>query len=222
MTRKTSDTSLRHQARQGRSQETEDKILASARELFAAKTFDKVSVAEIARHAGVSVGGLYARFKDKAALALAVDERLLDDAQRIFEREMGEESLAGSSAGQVVQTYLRTMLRYIDKHKVLLGNLALKVRGDDRYQGLSRVREFNDYVHGVLCARLLERRDEIHHPDPERGAAFGIMMVSAAAREMALFGEKKMNLASSEGRELVRELTRAFCGYLGAPLPEDL
>ncbi len=42
------------------------------------------------------------------------------------------------------------------------------------------------------------------------------MLVSAGLREMLLFGERKLNLSEVAGRKLLRELTRAYCAYLGA------
>jgi hypothetical protein len=62
--------------------------------------------------------------------------------------------------------------------------------------------------------QILARRAGLGHPDPE--AAFGVMFVSAAAREAVLFGDRRLNLSPVRGCQLVRELVRAYCAYLGA------
>jgi AcrR family transcriptional regulator len=62
-----------------------DALLSVAIELFAAKGFSATSVNEIARRAGVSIGGLYSYFPTKDDLFLTVIERgraLLEEALR--------------------------------------------------------------------------------------------------------------------------------------------
>lgn len=211
----TSETPIRHRTQQERSRRTAQAIIDAARVLFSERGYEDSSVADIAAEAQVSVGCFYARFPDKGALALAVDEDLLGRARRSIARAMDSDSLAGKPAAAVLRSYLRSMLRFFHKHRRLLRHLSLRTRGDERYPMLSQVQDFNRFAHGMLCARLLEREEELSHPDPERAAQFGIMMVSAAAREMVLFSTQRNNLSSARGAELEQELLRAFCGYLG-------
>ena len=53
---------------QQRSRETAERITAAALSLLERKSFAELKVTEIARKAGVSVGGFYARFPSKEAL----------------------------------------------------------------------------------------------------------------------------------------------------------
>ncbi|HEY1598537.1 MAG TPA: helix-turn-helix domain-containing protein, partial [Pirellulales bacterium] len=54
--------------RQTRSQETLERLLDAAEEVFAEKGFESATVAEVVRRAKSSVGAMYARFTDKNAL----------------------------------------------------------------------------------------------------------------------------------------------------------
>ena len=54
-------------ALQTRSQQTRDKLVAALERLLRDKAFENISVAEIAREAGVSVGAVYTRFENKDA-----------------------------------------------------------------------------------------------------------------------------------------------------------
>jgi len=54
-------------AKQARSERTRDKLLEAGQALLAQGGFDDVSIAQIAKHAGCSVGAFYLRFKDKEA-----------------------------------------------------------------------------------------------------------------------------------------------------------
>jgi AcrR family transcriptional regulator len=74
-----------------RKRATREELLQAARELFAQRGYDKVTVAEIAAGAGVSVKTLFQHFRSKEDLLLAeldqTHERLLN---ALRERETGE------------------------------------------------------------------------------------------------------------------------------------
>ena len=55
-------------AHQPRSRQTREKIVHALGDALKEKPFDQVSVAEIAERAGVAVGSVYQRFKNKDAL----------------------------------------------------------------------------------------------------------------------------------------------------------
>lgn len=57
-------------------------LLATASELFSSAGSDDVTIGQVADHAGVSVGTVYAHFGGKAGLVLAYEEQLFDLLQR--------------------------------------------------------------------------------------------------------------------------------------------
>lgn len=61
-------------AQQDRSKATRGKLLAAAEKVFAEKGYDGAKLSDIAEAAGVSVGAVYFRFKDKDALFCGVAE----------------------------------------------------------------------------------------------------------------------------------------------------
>lgn len=208
-------TSWIHSPQQVRSKDTTDRILRAVGQLMERKDLDDLSVAEIARAAKVSVGGFYARFPSKQAVLHAFDEFIVERAMTAVRRALDPETLAGESVEGVVSAYIRMAVRFFARHRGIARQVYLKARttGDASY--VARMQRFNEFAHGRLREALLERQAEIGHPDPEAACAFGVMMVSAAMREAIFFGERKINLSNAAGRELVDELTRAFCGYLG-------
>lgn len=71
---------------QARSRQTQDQILAAARELFAEQGFEKTSIEQVAARAGVAKASVFAHFGDKtnllAALGMARIEALLSESRR--------------------------------------------------------------------------------------------------------------------------------------------
>ena len=66
--------------RQARSQATLERLLESTESLLANKGFEGVTVAEIAMRAGLSVGAVYSRFRDKDALLQCLLDRFTAEA----------------------------------------------------------------------------------------------------------------------------------------------
>jgi len=201
-------------AKQDRSHASERRLVDAALQMLETVDAEDLSMAAVAKRAGMSVGGLYARFADKAALVNAVDERLLQEMSEVLRSTMSETRLLGLSSSEVVRVYVRMMLRYFASRRGVLRQVAVKVRTSDEPDRVQRWREFNQEAHGRLARSLIERGG-IHHEEPEAAIAFGILFVSAAAREAVLFGDRKLNLSTVRGRKLAAELCRAFLAYLG-------
>ena len=100
-TKTTTPQGFARETRQARSSETARRILEIGTELFAKGDLNRSSVAEIARAAGVSVGGFYGRYRTKADLERAVTEHVLAEIFAPFERKFAE-GLEGATAGEVV------------------------------------------------------------------------------------------------------------------------
>jgi AcrR family transcriptional regulator len=68
-------------ATQARSRATRARLLEAAETVFAGKGYDGAKISDIAEEAGVSVGAVYFRFKDKSALFSAIAESFIEDAR---------------------------------------------------------------------------------------------------------------------------------------------
>ena len=213
-------------AQQYRSRETEDAIIAAATALLAERPFEQISVAEIAQRAGVSIGGFYARFRNKGALLHLLDEHFLVDSRAAFDREMAPERVAGAGAAAVIAAYVRVMVAKFREHRVeilqvMRGARSGAVAGQGAQGFRDRARRFNDHVHGRLRALLLERRAEIRHPQPEQAIELGLFFASAAAREAILSESLRAYPVEIDDDRLSREITRAYLAFLGVSLLES-
>lgn len=101
----TAATAARERIKQKRSRKTYDALVATAFKLLAEREFEAISVSEIARAAGYSVGAFYARFKSKdelfdALIAHHMAERTRRRA-RLFATLSDEELINGLIADTV-------------------------------------------------------------------------------------------------------------------------
>ena len=200
---------------QERSRRTAERITAAALALLERKSFAEMTVAEIARKAGVSVGGFYARFPSKQALLQYFDATIVEGILASAERELDSRRLAGTSARGVVTTYIRLAVQKFRRHRPVLQQVALRSRTSTDPHFRERVHAANAFLHGRFRALLEERRGEIRHPDPRTAIDLGLTFVSAAMREYVLFAEFRPDFAALSDARLVRELSDAFCAYLG-------
>jgi AcrR family transcriptional regulator len=69
--------------RQERSRRKRDALLESAIELFGERGYEETTIEEIARRAGVAVGGFYQHFASKRQILLVLMDRLLDEASAL-------------------------------------------------------------------------------------------------------------------------------------------
>ena len=200
---------------QDRSRRTAERITAAALALLEKKSFAELSVAEIARKAGVSVGGFYARFPSKQALLQYFDATVIEGILARAEVELDPARLAGADARAVVATYVRLAVRMFRRHRPVLQQVALRSRTSTDPAFRERIRGANARLHGRFRALLLARRFEIRHPDPELALDLGLTFVSATMREYVLFAEFRPDFARLDDARLMRELVHAFCLYLG-------
>jgi AcrR family transcriptional regulator len=200
---------------QDRSRRTAERITAAALALLEKKSFAEMSVTEIARKAGVSVGGFYARFPSKQALLQYFDATVIEGVLARAEVELDPARLADAGARTVVTTYVRLAVRMFRRHRPVLQQVALRSRTSTDPAFRERIRAANARLHGRFRALLLARRAELGHPDPELALDLGLTFVSATMREYVLFAEFRPDFAHLDDARLVRELVDAFCLYLG-------
>jgi AcrR family transcriptional regulator len=96
-----------HDYPRGRRRSTRDRLLSAALDRFAMEPPVAVSLEDIRRDAGVSVGALYHHFSDKAALIDALYLELTMDVQRDFLAELRSHSSAEGGVKAIVRLYLR-------------------------------------------------------------------------------------------------------------------
>jgi AcrR family transcriptional regulator len=196
--------------RQARSRETLVRILDAAEDLLARKSFDDLSVSEIVRAAGSSVGSFYSRFRDKDALLEALRERMAQEALATIDPALEPARWEGASLAEISRECTAFVVRVYRSRAAL--NRALLVRGATDPAFGRRAAEVRGRLHARLTALLLLRRDQIRHPDPEAAADFVLDLALSLMERRALTPEA----TPASDAKLADELTRACLSYLGA------
>ena len=205
--------------KQARGRAAQERIVAATLALLEEQPFERIGVAEIAARAGVAVGNVYRRFVSKERLLVFVArEVMLPDALAELRAELEPARWRDRPIAEIVHCYLAMTVRVFRRHRSLLRPLALLGRLSVDADVPALVADVNREAHGRFRALLLDRAAEVRHPRAELAIDLALLWVSAALREIVLFGQPVSALAADadDGR-LVRELTCGFVSYLATP-----
>ena len=199
---------------QERSRRTLEKLLDAAEALLEKQPFEAIAVGDLVRKAGSSIGSFYARFPSKEALLERLYERYDRDLHRRSEDLDARRPWEGMTLAERAAWVVRQFVASYAGRPHFFRAVALHARSRPETIDAA-TRKSRAAVHARLAAVLLERRDEIAHPEPERAVEFGLFFVGATCREKLLFARAPHAEATrATPRELEAELTRALLGYL--------
>jgi len=205
--------------KQLRSEHTQERLLRAAEKLILEKGLADASVPEIARRAGSSVGGFYARFPDKDALLRALEERFfaemltrvakLADAGRWGDAPIA--LIASACAGELVAVFR-------ERRNLIAAFLHTSTRDPELLADAIR---FRAQTAERIASLLLPRASELRHPDPRLGIDLGVQFAFALMLQLVVVGDVRAGGRVLSDRELQAEIERNFLAYIGAPHPGD-
>ncbi|WP_149589739.1 TetR/AcrR family transcriptional regulator [Tabrizicola flagellatus] len=141
------DHGASHEVRRGRKF---DQVLEGARKIFLRDGFERASVDDIAREAGVSKATIYAYFPDKQLLFLEVARcechRQTDEAEAMVEGDVPVQVALTIAAERIVAFHLSDFGQRM--FRIVVGE-------GEHFPGLGR--QFHDFGPGLIHARL------VHH-----------------------------------------------------------
>ncbi len=181
---------------QGRALVTRQKILASALEMYTSKGYQKTTVDEIAKNAGVSVGVAYRYFKNKKELLLAALEYAFSSIETITGTDPQDIFNGNISSSLFVFEKIHT--KYYALHEELEGLRHTDEDVRKLYEGFynSAVKK----IHEVLPDEIRNRPGSLVDLYVVVGAMENYchmyMHGSLSDEELALMREKTLSLAS--------------------------
>jgi len=205
--------------RQARSKRTQESLLDALETLLQQRFFEQITIQEIAEQAGVAVGTVYRRFRNKEALLPALYRRL--------DRKMAEWADAVLGNGQppdrmslyaAIHHLVHAHVRFYRDNAPILRTLYLNVRLDGELADPAVARRRRS-----LYQKLLEpvwtalSDDGLPEPGPDQIRCFVLLLLSPV-NERCLFPDNTpASTLRMSNRRFVDELSKALCCYLSAP-----
>ena len=200
--------------KQTRSRQTLERILLATERLLESRSFEEISVADIAREARASVGSFYARFSNKQALLPQLYERYDQGIARQVETQLASEAWSSLDLQGRVDRLVRFFVRWFAENRGLLRAIGIHARLNPEALPDELIVRRKD-LHRRVAGFLLARESEITHPEPADAVELGIFAVGAFCREKILFGgAPHARSISDDLGVLERELVRILFCYL--------
>ncbi len=197
---------------QARSQETLERLLDSTEALIADKGFDDVTVAEIAARAGLSVGAVYSRFRDKKGVLNCLRDRFVDEAHLTTDAAFDPDRWQGASIEEIASELIVFLVEIHRERRGVVREMAIRTRAE--LDMAERKKDLVAHIGKRLWILLDSRSDQIGHPDPEVATGFGLRFLLATLEQALLFDEAGIYGMPVSDDRLAAELTRAFLSYL--------
>lgn len=209
---------------QTRSKKTKNKILASGRELFSQKGYQRTNSKEIARTAGVATGSFYAYFPDKGAVFFEITElyyKQIFDKVRSAMEDIDTKADRRSIISGLVMTLYDAHNIDPDLHReismmILAGTNHTVSDNDDQclYRKVNQlVKEMDKMVHNWLCALLMQWGLGSVKGNPNVIADLIFRTAEETIHRLRQFPE-----SISEPKLILQELIQMLDGYLDGVL----
>lgn len=199
--------------KQARSERTLIRLLDAAEDLINEKGLAEVSIPEIVRRAGSSVGGFYARFRDKNELLRALEERFYGELERRVEGLVEPGRWEGVPTGEIVRAAVAELVTVTRERQRMLAAFLFRAVQDPvvREDALRFRRRVTERFENLL----LDRRSQFDHHDPALAIDLGIQAAFGFMQQHILLGETRVADRTLTDEELQAELTALLLSYVG-------
>ena len=185
-------------------------------DLIAEEGLEGATVQEILSRSGTGAGTFYARFDSRDALLAYLATRFWEDAQDGWETVLAPARWSAAGVREIVLQFTRTLVLWSRAHGSLLRAFLAHAMAHPESELLDRTAELDNRVADYLIVLLMERSDELDHPDPEWAVRLATLQVFATLRSRYIFawGAREDGI---EDKDLASELTAVFLRYVGSP-----
>jgi AcrR family transcriptional regulator len=155
--------------KQERSRASLERILAAATQLLQDRGYDGLTLNDVSRLSGVSIGAIYGRVTDKEGLVRAVQVRVMETLEREQRDIIEDPRWNGLGLKDLIPPLFDDLAEFLRRHAAILRAFMMRAAQDPVIASVGK-RSAIALRDGVETL-LLQRRGEIRHPDPDRAAA---------------------------------------------------
>lgn len=155
--------------KQERSRASLERILAAATQLLQERGYEGLTLIDVSRLSGVSIGAIYGRVADKEGLVRAVQSRVMATLEREQQAIVEDPRWAGLGLKDLIPLLFDDLAEFFRRHAAILRAFMMRAAHDPVIASVGK-RSAIAFRKGVEDL-LLQRADEIRHPDPARAAS---------------------------------------------------
>lgn len=201
-----------HAPQQARSQRTMENILDAAERILLERGLEAVTIPEVVKAAGSSVGAFYTRFPDKRALLETVHQRACERTLANTEALLDPARWADASVRDLVGAGVKLAVEVFGSRRNIMNAFAEAFAGDVSFA--ARRATASVAISEKLTALVLSKRAEIGHPHPRRAIEMGLRVVTATLEQRNALAVSGVEAVAIGDAALTRELERMLCAYL--------
>jgi AcrR family transcriptional regulator len=199
--------------KQARSERTLYRILDTAEALVAERGLAGLSIPEIARRAGSSVGGFYARLRDKNELLRALEERFFQEVSARLEAIADERRWRSSPVEEIVAAAVDELVTVTEARSELIRAFLFRATQDASIR--DHALEFRRRVSERMSGLLLAKGPIARHPEPGLAVDLSVQAAFALMQQHVLYDGTHAAGRVLTGVELRREIVRLVLSYVG-------
>ena len=198
--------------RQKRSRESLERLLEAAEEQIRLNGVEALTISGVVNSVGLSVGAFYARFPDKNALLLAVQDRFHNRLEPRIREQMIAEAGPCTTLADAVDAAIDVLIRnVVGERELSRGFMSLSV-ADPVLRARGEL--VNRQRRETFSEILLAHSDEIGHADPGLAISVAYGIYAAVIRGRLVFGPEHELYYGIDTAVLYRELKEALTLYL--------
>ena len=197
--------------KQKRSQESLERVLEASMRLLEENGFDAFTIQDVSQRADVSVGAIYARFGNKESLLRAVHRHAMESV-RAEHDFVATDGHPPGAARDVIAAAVRTVAAIFRGNEDLLRAFMHLGAVDDEIarrgseNSIDLAKQFEE--------RVLQHRDQITHPDPEKAVDVAFRMAYCTFARQVMYGSTFESDRPIDWDALVDEVGAACAAYL--------
>lgn len=199
--------------KQARSERTLLRLLEAAEAIIAEQGFAALSIPAVVARAKSSVGGFYARFRDKNELLRALEERFFHEVTAILEALADERRWADASVSEIVAAAVKELVTVTEDRRELIRACMFRAIQDTVIR--DHAIDFRRRAAERMGAVLLAKAPHLAHPEPALALDLAVQAAFALMQNHVLLDGTRAAGRTLTTDELEREIARLVLAYVG-------
>jgi len=189
------------------------RILDAFEELLRSRSYEQLAINDIAREANTGASSIYARFRDKRSILLAVQDRLREQARSFFEELYTPDRWADTCLEEALERIARGHLSLHREHRSII-KASLIMDDRDILETISNAISFTNLKFSIMIQHHMPRLTKAAAID---AAARIIRLMTAVLHQMVIFDGVPPTGHYLSDDELVRTLVLAGLAQVSPP-----